>query len=148
MLGPCCLEVGFTSDQKFFETPKAPHHSFVCIEDQFHTQIMLPPLEPHDPIAHPLEESYIARTCARLKLALFILFACISRSRVCVCLIDTRSVAQHRDKSINCMSCTCTHLCSMDTFKLEMCLYSLLYLSCFLVHTVVLFENHAFTNMG
>ena len=33
----CCLEVGFTSDQQIVETPKAPHHSSICIEDQSHT---------------------------------------------------------------------------------------------------------------
>jgi len=27
------LEVGFTSGQEIVETPKAPHHSYVCIED-------------------------------------------------------------------------------------------------------------------
>ena len=37
MSGPCCPEVGFTSVQESVETPKAPHHSFVCIECQSHT---------------------------------------------------------------------------------------------------------------
>ena len=64
MSGPCCPEVGFTSNQEIVETPKAPHHSSVCIEDQSHTQIMLPPLKLHDPITHTLEESYIASTRA------------------------------------------------------------------------------------
>ena len=59
MSGPHCPEVCFTSDQKIVETPKAPHHSSVYIEDQSHTQIMLPTLELHDPIAHALEESYM-----------------------------------------------------------------------------------------
>jgi len=63
MLGPHYPEVRFTSYQEIFQTPKAPHHSFVCIEDQSHTQIMLPPLKRHDPITHALEESYIENTC-------------------------------------------------------------------------------------
>ena len=109
---------------------------------------MLPPLELHDPISHALEESYIASTCARCKLSLFLSFACMSQSRVCVCLIAAYSVAQHHDMSMDYMSCTCTHLCSVDTFKLGVCLSSLLYLSCYLVRTAVLFANHAFTNMG
>jgi len=64
MSGPYCLEVGFTSNQEIFETLKAPHHSFVCIEDQSHTQVMLPPLELHNPIAYALDESYIVSTHA------------------------------------------------------------------------------------
>lgn len=64
MSGPCCFEVGFTSNQGIFEAFEAPHHSSVCIEYQFDLQIMLLPLELHRPIAHALEESYIERTCA------------------------------------------------------------------------------------
>ena len=86
MSGPRCPKVGFTSDQEIVQTPKAPHHSSVCIEDQSHTQIMLPPLELHDPIAHALEESYIAGTRAQHKFYLFLSFSCMSQSRVCVFL--------------------------------------------------------------
>ena len=57
MLGPRCPEVGFTSDQEIVETPKAPHHLSICIEDQPHTQIILPPLELQDPITHAFEET-------------------------------------------------------------------------------------------
>jgi len=64
MLGPHYFEVGFTSDQEIVETPKAPHHSSVCIDDQSHTQISLPLLELHNPITHALEESYITSTRA------------------------------------------------------------------------------------
>ena len=78
MSGPCCPEVGFTSDQEIFETPKAPHHSSVCIEDQYNTQIWFPPLELHDPIAHALEESYIESTLAQRKWSTFLAFACMS----------------------------------------------------------------------
>ena len=49
MSRPCYPEVGFTFDQEIVEMPKAPHQSSVCIEDQSHTQIMLPPLKLHDP---------------------------------------------------------------------------------------------------
>ena len=37
MPSPRCPKVGFTFDQEIFETPKAPHHSSVCIDDQSHT---------------------------------------------------------------------------------------------------------------
>lgn len=62
MSSPRCPEVGFTSDQEIVETCKAPHHSLLHIEDQLNTQISLPPLESHDPIALALEESYTIRT--------------------------------------------------------------------------------------
>ncbi len=74
MLGPHCPEVGFTSDQEIVEITKAPHHSSVCIEDQSHTQIMLPPLELLDPIAHALEEYYIASTHTRRSCLCFFYF--------------------------------------------------------------------------
>ena len=64
MLGPSYPEAGFTSDQEIVETPKAPHHSSISAEDQSHTQIIHLPLEPHNPITHALEESYIAITRA------------------------------------------------------------------------------------
>ena len=63
MSSPRCPEVGFTSDQEIVQSPKAPHHSYVCIEDQSHT---------HDTITHALEEFYIIITRARCKLSLFI----------------------------------------------------------------------------
>ena len=59
---PRCREVGFTSDQELFQTLEAHHHSSIFTEDQYHTQITLPPLELHDPIGHALDESYIAST--------------------------------------------------------------------------------------
>ena len=65
MSGPHCPEVGFTSNQEIVQSPKAPHHSSACSKYQSHTQIMLPPLELHDPIAHALEEYYIASTLAQ-----------------------------------------------------------------------------------
>ena len=148
MLGPRSPGVSLTSDRKIVQSPKAPHHSYVCIEDPSHTQITLPPLKLHDPIAHALEESYIASTHVRCKLSLFLSFSCMSQSRVCVCLTSAHSVAQHHGKSTDYMSCTRTHVCFVDAFKLGVYLSSLLYLSCLLVHTVVLFANHAFTNMG
>jgi len=64
MSSPHCLEVGFTSNQEIVEILEAPHHSYVCIEDQSHTYIVLPPLQLHDPIAYALEKYYIASTCA------------------------------------------------------------------------------------
>lgn len=99
MLGPRYPEDGFTFDQEIVETPKAPHNSSVCIEDQSHTQIMLPPLKLHDTIVHALEKSYIESTCARCKLYLFMMFAFMSYSRVCVCLTTAHSVSQHQGKS-------------------------------------------------
>jgi len=78
MSGPHYPDVGFTFDQEIVQSPDTPHHSSICIEDQSHTQIMLPPLKLHDPIAHALEESYIASTCAQCKLSLFLSFARMS----------------------------------------------------------------------
>ena len=148
MSSPHYPKVGFTFDQENVETTKAPHHSSLCTEDQSHTQILLPPLKLHDPITHALEESYILSTCARRRLSLFLSFTCMSQSRVCICLTVARSAVQHHEKPMDCMPCTCTHLCSVDTFKHGVCLYSFLYLSCLLVRTNVLLVDHAFTNMG
>lgn len=75
MLGPRSLEVSLTSDDEIVQSPKAPHHSSVCIEDPSHIQITLPPLKLHNPISHALEESYIASNCSRCKLSLFLWFA-------------------------------------------------------------------------
>jgi len=80
MSDPHYLEVGFTSDQEIFEKPKPPHHSSVCIEDQSNTHISLPPLEPHDPITHALEESYTVSTLAQCKSSMFLTFSCMSQS--------------------------------------------------------------------
>lgn len=57
MSGPHSFEVSSASDHKSFETPQVPHHSPVCIEDQFSLQISHPPPESHDSISHALEES-------------------------------------------------------------------------------------------
>ena len=65
MSGPHSLVVTLTLGQETVQSPKAPHHSFVCIEDPFHTQFTSPPLELHDPITHALEESYIVSTHAQ-----------------------------------------------------------------------------------
>ena len=62
MSSPRSLGVSLTSDHEVVQSPKAPHHSSVCNEDPSHTQTTLPPLELHDPIAHTLEETYIAST--------------------------------------------------------------------------------------
>jgi len=78
MWDPRYPKVGFASDQEIVQTLKDPHHSSVCTQDQYNTQILLPPLELHDPIAQVLEESYIASTRARRKLYLFHSFACMS----------------------------------------------------------------------
>ena len=42
--GPRCLEVNSTIDQKLYETPKAPHHSLIYIEDQSNSQSSHSPL--------------------------------------------------------------------------------------------------------
>ena len=62
MLGPRSLGVSLTSNHEIVQSPKVPHHSFLCIEDPSHKHITLPPLKLHDPISHALEESYIAST--------------------------------------------------------------------------------------
>ena len=131
MLGPRCPEDGFASDQEIVELPKAPHHSFVCIDDQSNTLVFLPPPKSHDPITHALEESYTASTLARCKLSLFLIFAYLSRLRECICLSLACSLSQHHGKSTGCMSCAFTFFFSMDAFKLRVCWSSLLYLSCF-----------------
>ena len=82
MVGPRFLEVGFASDHEIVQTLKAPHHSYVCAQDQSNTHILLPPLKLYDPISHALEESYIASTPARCKLFFFLSIACMSQSRV------------------------------------------------------------------
>ena len=148
MTGPRCPEVGFTFDWEIVETHKAPHHSLHHTEDQPNTQISLPPLESHDPIALELEESYTSSTLARRKWSTFLMFSCMSRSRECVCLTYSRSVAQHHGKSTECMSYNFTHFFYVDAFKPGVCLSSSLYLSSLLVHMTVLFANYTFTNMG
>lgn len=75
MLGHRCSKVGFTSNQEFFQRLKAPHHSSLCTQDQSNTQILLPPLKLHDPIAHALEEYYIASTLAQHKWSTFLTFS-------------------------------------------------------------------------
>jgi len=145
MSGPRCPEVGFTSDPEIFETHKAPHHSLLSIEDQPNTQILLPPLELHDPIALALEEYYIARTLVQRKWSTFLTFDFMSKSRECVCSTSERSVAQHHGKSTECMSCTFTHFFSVDAFKPRVCLSSSLYLSCLLVREPCL-HQHGWTN--
>lgn len=117
MSGPRSLGVSLTSDHETIKSPQSPHHLSVCIEDQSHTQIILPPLELRDPISHALEEPYIANTHARCKLSLSFSFACMSQSRVCLCFKVACSVTQHYDKSMNYSSCTCTHLCPMGIVK-------------------------------
>ena len=134
MSGPRYHEVGFTSNQEIIQSPEAPHHSSVCIEDKSYTKIMLPPLEMHDPIAHALEESYTS-TCARHKFSVFLSFACMSQSIVCLYLTSSCSVTRHRGKFLECISCAFTHFCSVDVCKLGVCLSSLLYFSHLLVRT-------------
>jgi len=119
MSSPCSLGVSLTSSHEIFQSPKAPHHSSVCIEDPSHSHITLPPLELHDPITHALEESYIASTRARCKLSLFLSFACMSHSVLCLCFKVACSVTQHHDKSTDYPSCTSAHLCLVGTLKHE-----------------------------
>ena len=134
MLGLRCHEVSLTSDQEIVELPKPPHHSSLCIEDQSNTQFVLPLPKSHDPISHALEESYTRRTLARCKLSLFLMFSYLSQSRECICLSSTHSVSQHHGNFIKYLSCSFTLFFSVDAFKLGVCWYSLLYLSCLLVH--------------
>ena len=135
------------SIKKFYNHPRLLITHLYALKINL-TQIMLPPLELHDPIAHALEESYIESTRVRHTLSLFLSFACMSQSRVCMCLKAARSVTQRCGKSTDHMLYTCTHSCSMDTLKHGVCLSSLLYLSCLVVHTTGLLMDQAFTNMG
>ena len=82
------------------------------------------------------------------KLSLFLSFAYMSQSRVCLCFKVARNVTQHYGKSTDWSSCTCTHLYLVGTLKHEVWLSSLLYLSCLLVHTTGLLSDQAFINMG
>ena len=61
MSSPHSLGVSLTFDHETVQSPKAPHRSFICIEDPSHLHITLPPIK-HNPIAHVLEDSYIAST--------------------------------------------------------------------------------------
>ena len=79
MSGPRYVEIDSTLDQKFVETPKAPHHSPFFIEYQPTSQNSHPPPESHDPIAHALGESYTTSTLAKRKLSIFIMFYHLSR---------------------------------------------------------------------
>jgi len=97
MLGPRCLEVGFAFDQEIVQILKASHHSSICTQGQSKTQILLPPLELHNPVAHTLEESYIASTHMQRKLSLFLSFACMSQSKLFLCFKFARSVTQQHD---------------------------------------------------
>jgi len=81
MLGPCCHEVSFTSDQEIVEISKAPHHLSILTEDQPNTQISLPPLKLHDPITHALEEYYTTSILAQHKWSTFLTFSCMAQSR-------------------------------------------------------------------
>jgi len=148
MSGPRCPKGGFNSNQEIVEMRKVLHHSLLCIEDQPNTQISLPPLELDSPIAHAFEESYTTSTCAQRKWSTFITLSFMSQSRECIHSTFVRSVSQHHGKSTECMPCAFTPFCSVDACKLGVCLSSLLYISCLLVHIAVLFVNHAFTNMG
>jgi len=148
MSSPCYLEVDSTLDQKYFETPKAPHHSLVDIEDQSSSQNSHPPPESHDPIAHALEESYTTSTLAKHKFSFFLMFSRLSQPKECACLSSTRSVMHDHDTSTKFLSYAFILFFSVDIFKLRVCWYSLLYLSCLLVYTLVFIVNHSFTNMG
>lgn len=148
MSGSHCLEVSSTTDQKSIETPQAPHHSLVHIENQFDLHILHPPPETHDPIAHALEESYVASHVAKHKLSYFCMFARLSRSKECTCLLYAYCVSPHHGTSIECLSCAFNLFFSVDTFKLRACWFSLFYLSCMLVCMNRFLVDHAFTNMG
>lgn len=148
MLGHRCPKVDFTSGQEIVETLKAPHHSLLCIEYQPNTQILVRPLERHDPISLTLEESYTASIHAQHKWSTLLTFACMSQSRECIHSTSTRSVAQRHGKSTECISCTFMHLCSVVACTLRVCPPSSLYLSCLMVCATAMFTNHAFTNMG
>ena len=148
MSGPRCPKVSSTSNQKICEKIKVPHHSSICNKDQSNKQISLPPLEPHDPIAHELEESYTASTLAQRKWLTSLTFACISQSREYIHSTSARSATHHHGKSRECMSCAFTYFFFVDALKLRVYSYSSLYLSCMLVCVTARFMNHAFTNMG
>jgi len=147
MSSPHSLGVSLTFDHETVQSPKAPHRSFICIEDPSHLHITLPPIK-HNPIAHVLEDSYIASTHMWRKLSLFLSFSCMAWSRAFLCFKVARSVTQHHNKSMDYLPWTCTQICPVGTLKHEVWLSSLLYLSCFLVRTTGLLADQAFTSMG
>jgi len=143
-----CVEVDSTLDQKSNETPKAPHHSPIYIEDQSSLEIPHPPPESHDPIAHALEESYTTRTFSKCKLSLFLIFSHVSWPKECTCLSSVHNVMHNHDTSAEFLSCAFILFFSVDIFKLEACWSSLLYFSCLLVYMLTFLINYAFTNIG
>lgn len=69
------LEVSSTSDQKSAESPQAPNHSLVHIENKPISHFSYRPPEENDPIAHALEESYLSSIVTKQKIY-FILHVC------------------------------------------------------------------------
>ena len=98
MSGPRYPKVSFNSNQEIVETPKAPHHSFVCFEYQSNTKISLPPLESHDPIV--MHE----RNHTQWELLLSV--SCLSFSCLLVCH-DQKSVHVCRLHTVWCMTMIC-----------------------------------------
>ena len=95
-----------------------------------------------------LEEYYKTSTHSQCKWFTSLMLVCMSHSRECIHSTSARSVAQYHGKSIEPMSCVFTHFCYVDSFKLGVCLSSLLHLSYFLVRIAFLFAYQAFTIMG
>jgi len=147
MLGSCSPKVSSASDQETVESPQAPHHSLVHIENQSDLQISHPTLESHNPITHALEESYVANHVAKQKLSSFCMFSRLSISKECTCLSSAHNLIQHYGTSIECLSCAFTLFFSVDVSKLRLCWFTLIYLSCLLFCVNIFLVNHAFTYM-
>jgi len=85
---------------------------------------------------------------AKPNLSLFLMCSHLSRSKECTFLFSIYNVFHNEDRAAKCLSCSFIPFFPMDIFKLGVCWYSLLYLSCLLVYTLTFLMNHAFTNMG
>lgn len=80
MLGPHSLGVSLTSNHETVQSPKAPQHSSICIEDPSHTQITLPPLELTFPLLmHWRSLTLQALMCNASYLCFFRFLACLSQ---------------------------------------------------------------------
>lgn len=111
------LEANPTSNQKYVESPYAPHQSPIHIENQSNSHFLHPPPETHDPIAHALE-SYVASTTAKQNFSSFFMFACLLSSKVCICLSLMQNVTKHHDTSTQCLSRAFNFLISVVVFKI------------------------------
>lgn len=130
---------------RYFESPRAPHHSPIHIENQSNSRFSHSPPESHDPITHALEESYVASAIAKRKFCSFFMFYCLSSLKVCTCFSSTCNVTKHHDTSAACLSCSFNILFFVDTSQLRTIWFELFHLYCMLVCLNIFLGNHAIT---